>query len=120
MSTQLRSSDPHAGWTLDEWVKGLHQVYGLANLAKDPKEVWLEALDEATKLYEEVRRGELSSQIVSRTVKMFAWVCSFVGKYTDSSIQTQLSANDPLRGLLVGGTYSRWIMTKYPGVCAFC
>lgn len=120
--------EPKQTWKLDRWVKAFHEIYGIVDKERPPTVLWLEAVDEASKLQEMVRRNDLSKDIVNQACKLFGWVCSFVGKYTIGA--NEIGDDDPIKTLLkkkrddgfVTGeeTYTKWIFNKYPGRCPQC
>ncbi len=57
-------------WTLDDWVVGLHSIYGERNSSKSRNEHWLQVSNDASQLSEEVRKGNLEI-VVQEAVKIF-------------------------------------------------
>jgi len=122
-------------WTLDEWVLGLYSIYRKHDIKSMPSDIWLQVVNDASQLAEEVRRENykpVSNEegVLRQAVKMFCWMCCFVGKYTHEKAQ-DLGVNDSIGISLVtshssddfaGGdeTYSKWIVLKFPGVCPVC
>ncbi|MBI4296357.1 MAG: hypothetical protein HY667_04490 [Chloroflexi bacterium] len=110
--------------SIDDWVKFFCVMYEKANRDRLPAILWLEAIDEATKLAEEARKNR-PSQILRRAVTLFGWLCGFVGKYT---VQPPPHDTDPIGDLLkrrcdgdgceesLGG----WVWMKFPGRCPVC
>jgi NTP pyrophosphatase (non-canonical NTP hydrolase) len=121
--------DERNRWTLDQWVNGFHYIFGPANSEKLPTTLWLEAVDEASKLAEEIRKSNLSEEVVHHVARLFGWVCTFVGKYL---VQTAgFNPGDPLQLLLQETnpdsflhpepeSYFKWVLEKYPAVCGLC
>lgn len=106
-------------WSLDRWVKEVYDIYGVRNEDIDPQVLWLEVVDATSKLYEEIRKGNVSDKVMESVTELFLWLCAFVGKYT---LTPQIDPEDPL-WILSQDTYrsyTRWILWKYPGVCHFC
>jgi|GEM_PF-3769760 len=128
LTHRAKRKKPDETWRLDRWVEEFHRIYGSVDKWRPPTVLWLEAVDEASKLQEMVRRNDLSEDIVKQACKLFGWVCSFVGKYTMGA--NEIGDDDPIKTLLrkqrddgfVTGeeTYTKWILNKYPGVCPRC
>ncbi len=114
-------------WTLDDWVLGIHSIYGDRNATTSPMELWLHVTNDVSQLSEEVRKGSLEA-VVSEGAKMFGRICCFVGKYLH---QKEFPGSDPIQTLLrdrygggdfIGGKelYGKWILGKYPKCCGTC
>ena len=122
----LDISGDYSDFSIDDWVKFYHEIYKGANEKRQPALLWLEAVDEATKLTEEARK-EQPDIIVKEVVKLFSWVCSFIGKYTLSPPEND---KDPIGRLLcdkdgddhsnVDESWGKWVWKKYPGLCPVC
>jgi NTP pyrophosphatase (non-canonical NTP hydrolase) len=122
-------------WTLDEWVVGLYSIYRKHDIESTPSDIWLQVVNDASQLAEEVRRENYKpvsdeEGVLRQAVKMFCWISCFVGKYSLEGTQ-DLGGNDPIGSSLVtshnlddfiGGdeAYSKWIVHKFPGVCPVC
>lgn len=112
---------PRLEWSLDRWVREVYDIYGDRNREMDSQTLWLEVVDETSKLYEEIRKGNFSDTIKEPITKLFLWICAFVGKYTLTP-SDEIDHVDPVRILSQDSnkSYLRWILLKYPKVCHFC
>src|SRR5712691_11843924 len=68
-------------YSMDDWVVALFSVYQDVDVERSGAELWLQVLDEASKLMEAIRKEELMG-VTKQCVKVFGWTASFVGKYT--------------------------------------
>jgi len=116
-----------SNWAIDDWVLGIHSIYGDRNTPKSPMEMWLHVANDTSQLSEEVRKGNLEV-VVQDAAKIFGRVCVLVGKYL---YQKEFPENDPIKTLLrnrdagddfIGGreSYGKWILEKYPMRCGTC
>lgn len=92
-------------------------------------DLWLQVVSEVTALTEEVRKGDPEKTLVPRTVKMFAWICAFVGKYIhsqrlanpiDQPLARSLRSHNETSSVNRSQCFTRWILNKYAYVCPVC
>ena len=108
---------------IDDWVRFFHKMHKTVNKERPPELLWLEAVDEATKLTEEARKEKPDTLL--QAIKLFGWVCGFVGKYTLSPPDED---KDSIGWLLLDKddhnemteSWGKWIWKKYPGRCPVC
>lgn len=109
---------PQIAWSLDRGVKEVYDIYGVRNEDIDPQVLWLEVVDATSKLYEEIRKGNVSDKVMEPVTELFLWLCAFVGKYT---LTPQIDPEDPI-WILSQDTYrsyTRWICGSIPGSATF-
>lgn len=117
-----------ANWTLDDWVLKHYSLYGGNNRDKSPMELWLQVVTVGSRLAEDVRRGQIVKALNGNLVNLFGWLISFVGKYIH---QPKFSDDDPIgedlrrpsrtpNALPGPESFGKWVLQKYPGVCAAC
>ena len=120
-------------WSLNEWVIGLYHIYQDVDYMMDPADIWLQVVNDASQLVEEIRKGRFDRpdedrpDALRQLVKMFCWICGFVGKYT---LEDRFPKDDPIQKLLQESyykeyldgeeSYEKWILLKYPSVCFIC
>ena len=115
------------GDTLDDWVRAIYDIYREVDDSRDSFELWLEVLDESSKMTEDIRKHDLE-KAMRHCIKTFGWVSSFVGRCLYPSEGTEIdSTSEYLRrrwdeGDFIGGqeSYQKWVLLKYPEICHKC
>lgn len=120
-------------WSLNNWVVGLYHIYCNVDRTISPSDMWLQVVNDASQLVEEIRKGRLirskekRPDALRQLIKMFCWICGFIGKYT---LDDTWGIQDPIKSLLkqnscpdlnnIEESFEKWILSKYPRVCPVC
>ncbi len=113
--------------SLDQWVQFIGRIYFHVNEDMEPLDLWMQIVVDASILAEHVRKGELE-EAESRIVKLFGWMCAFIGKYLYAPEPVKPSS-DPIGDRLrrrvetytaLEESYGKWILEKYPNACSKC
>jgi len=114
--------------SIDEWVATVSDVYKDVDSRRTGNELWLQVLDEASKMMESIRKEEIPDT-TKQCVKVFGWLGSLVAEGLREP-KTVADFDDPIIGSLratsvndfIGGPESlgKFILLKYPEVCHTC
>lgn len=105
------SEVPVGQWSLDDWVRGMYDLYGVHDSKRTINDMWASTVIYVSKIAEGLRKPRYE-EVFEGIAHTFAWICSIVAKASHD--REHLPRGLELESL------SEIMAYKYPNKCSYC